>query len=395
MKKITYWMTLTLFASTLFFASCGDDIADEIDDIIEEIDTTVTVTNFVTDFNEVKNGTPLGEGFIGTVVASTNLGELSYSLKSETVTGALTVDASTGGLFVNERSIFDFETNEKIEAVVEVKNGTIVKDLAVTINLNNLPESFSLNGGTTSVWENVLNTEVIYTVTGSTDLGELVYSLDANDYFKIDPSSGEITLKDGANLDYESITERTAGSDYKTIIVQANGENSIDPSLGGSVGVTILVEDVYGATEVEERLRADQTPAQIVAANPSLEDDLYGEQYQGGIIATFNSSTGSGLIMTIDGAGTDRNWSQSNAYANALVKNGYSDWRLMTAAESDVMCDISNSVAEENYDGFWTSTNCGGSCYNWKNFSNNNACGGGGSPSSQTWSIVRAVRAYN
>ena len=120
MRKITFWMMLTLFASTLFFASCGDDIAEEIEEIIEEIDTTVTVTDFVINFDEIKNGTPLGDGLIGSVVATTNLGELSYSLKSETIAGALTVDATTGELFVKDREKFDFETNEKVEAVVEV-----------------------------------------------------------------------------------------------------------------------------------------------------------------------------------------------------------------------------------------------------------------------------------
>ncbi|TWU08136.1 LamG-like jellyroll fold domain-containing protein [Stieleria varia] len=76
-----------------------------------------------------------------TVLDATNA--LTYSIQSQTVAGAFTIDADTGEIMVADGSLLDYETNPTHTVTVRVSDGTATYDEAFAISLNNLVESNS------------------------------------------------------------------------------------------------------------------------------------------------------------------------------------------------------------------------------------------------------------
>lgn len=408
MKKLTYWMfCLLLLTGGTFLTSCGDDVVDDMEEMMEEEenqepanDTTVTANNMQFGLPELLGGQPWSVGAdFNQIDASTNFGTLTYEIVSQSPNGAISI-AADGKILVQSQDAFDFEINDRIDARVKVSAGTHSKEINLLVDIINVTEfvrfpSGGVNMIPTYVENITLNTAPLSQFTAETD-GEITYELGDNDFFVIDPNTGVVTAKPNVSFDYEEVVAAN-GSNEVSFVVRAVAVDV--QGLYAQTDFKVRVSDVMGSNEAAERLGQGQTPAQVYAADPTLADSLIGLNYQGGKIATFNSSTGRGVSISIAGDGTERNWSQANSFANNLVQNGYSDWRLMTKAEADQACDFSTVLSEGNYNGFWLKDNCGGICYEWVNFSSNNACGGGGSPgvggNAQTWSHVRAVRQYN
>ncbi len=90
-----------------------------------------------TNFNRTINENPTDGLLIGTI-PSTSASASNFSIISQSVSGALRIDPSTGNLIVNNALVFDFETNPSITAVVRdlTNNGTT----NVTIDLTNIDD---------------------------------------------------------------------------------------------------------------------------------------------------------------------------------------------------------------------------------------------------------------
>lgn len=89
------------------------------------------------DFAVTIDENPTNGQSIGTVQAAGGP-VLNFVLISETPSGALNVDATTGVLTVADASLFDFETNPTITAMVKVDDA--IAPASITINLNDLAE---------------------------------------------------------------------------------------------------------------------------------------------------------------------------------------------------------------------------------------------------------------
>jgi len=118
-------LTLTLILLTF---GCGDDEGDGVI-TVTTADFTITV-----DENQV-----LGAS-LGVVSGSTNQGSVTFSLISQTPGGPFAIDGSTGELTVANATLFDFETNPTLTAVVQVANGGVSENSMVTVNLNDVNE---------------------------------------------------------------------------------------------------------------------------------------------------------------------------------------------------------------------------------------------------------------
>ncbi len=393
LRIIPFCLMMLISISSFYFTSCSDDVVEEMEEELN--DTTITATDLITSVKEVKEGTISEILSIGTVSANTNFGTLSYSIKSQTPQDAISINTATGAISSNTISVFDFETNTEVNAVVTLKAGTISKDVNVKITIENVAETISFSGGATAmpiINENSATDFVLTTVTANTDFGDINYSIEANDYIQVDASTGEVTFKDDAVLDYEAITAGGASNSFE---FDVTATNATDASLTAERAIRFSINDVEGVDEVEERFNAGQTPAQIVAANASLQSDLYGRNYRGGVIATFDANTGGGLIITPNSINNNGvTWSQANAYVGNYSNEGYSDWRLPTDAEMTLICANSSSFVNGDYQFFWGKDNCGGICYKSYALSTNDACSTGGSPNFSQQQNVRAIRSY-
>jgi len=82
---------------------------------------------------------PTNGQIVGTVQATGN-GTLSFSITSQTPSGAMSINPSTGELTVANTSLFDFETNPIINVSVSIIDAANSATATVAINLNDLDD---------------------------------------------------------------------------------------------------------------------------------------------------------------------------------------------------------------------------------------------------------------
>ena len=118
------------------------------------LETAVNINDFAFTINE----NPTNEMFIGKVSGTTNTGNLTYSLESQSINNALKIDAATGNLSVLTRTIFDFETNPVITAVVKASNNNIFALSNIKINLKDLNSCEEENANMENFFADYINT---------------------------------------------------------------------------------------------------------------------------------------------------------------------------------------------------------------------------------------------
>lgn len=91
-------------------------------------------------------------------MGTTNVGNLSYSIESQSNNNALKIDATTGNLYVLTRSHFDFETNPTITAIVKVSNNNVSALSNVKINLQDLNSCDEENANMENYFADLVNT---------------------------------------------------------------------------------------------------------------------------------------------------------------------------------------------------------------------------------------------
>ncbi len=124
MKVTLKFTAILLMASSLIlFSSCNKDknvYADDLSVTMDENPSSGTV--------------------VGTVVATTEKSYITYTLTSSVPAGALSIDATTGVLTVDDASLFNYEINPVITASVEADNGKNSDVSSVTITLTDVSE---------------------------------------------------------------------------------------------------------------------------------------------------------------------------------------------------------------------------------------------------------------
>ncbi len=136
---------LALFIIGLFVVSCStedetpvatdetatDNNATDNTDDTNPMDTTIVVND--TTFMIMENSDVSAS--VGTLAATTNHGSVTFSIKSQSIDGALAIDENSGEMTVADASVFDYETNTSLTAVVSVMNGTKTMDANVTVEI--------------------------------------------------------------------------------------------------------------------------------------------------------------------------------------------------------------------------------------------------------------------
>ena len=260
----------------------------------------------------------------GTVVGTASANDpegasLTYSL-SDDAGGRFQIDANTGEISVADGSQLDYEDAASHQVTVEVSDGSNTTSQAFTINLgdaNEAPEAVSLSNNT--VGENASNGTVVGTASASDPEGaSLTYSLseDAGGRFQIDANSGEISVADGSQLDYED-----AASHQVTVEV-SDGTNTT------SQAFTINLGD------------ANEAPEAV-----SLSNNTVGENASDGtVVGTASASDPEGASLTYSLSDDAGGRFQINATTGAItVANGlllnYED-----AASHQVTVEVSDGT---------------------------------------------------
>lgn len=192
---------MTLIKRTLFVLSIAGTLLSQscTSDQVTPTDPVITVTDFTGSIDE----NPTSGQEIGTLDATTSDGTLQFSLTSESVTGAFTLEP-TGRLLVNNASIFDFEVNPVLTAVVSVSVADVSESISVTVSVNDVAEAgqgLVVNDFSTTIFENPTAGDLIGTLSASSTTGAVSFTLateSASGAFLLDQTTGALTVGDAS-----------------------------------------------------------------------------------------------------------------------------------------------------------------------------------------------------
>jgi VCBS repeat-containing protein len=257
--------------------------------------------------------------------AGTNVGKVTTKDpdKSETFSYALaddaggrfTIDAKSGQIKVASGADLNFEDAPSHQLTVQVKDsGGNTYSEAFTVNLKNVkeaPNDLTMTGG--SVNENSAAGAAVAKVTGSDpDVGDkLTYKLtdSANGLFVIDSKSGAISVKSGADLNFEQDSSHSV-----TVRVTDASGKSYDETF------EIKIDDVNEAVVAVEDQAAGTEDRAIVTGNVLANDfDLDGDS-----VSVANFSQGAHGQVAYNGDGTftytpDKNFSGTDAFTYTVT----------------------------------------------------------------------------
>ena len=131
-NKLIFAVLITSFLST----SCSND---------DNNSTSINLQNFTATIDE----NPTNGQVIGAVQSNTT-NTVTFSISTQSPSGALEINATTGELTVLDETLFDFETNPTITATVSATGAS--NQSTVTINLDNVNEIGDFNHGGVVFW---------------------------------------------------------------------------------------------------------------------------------------------------------------------------------------------------------------------------------------------------
>lgn len=123
MKKLIY----TLFTAVLLFTTaCKDD---------DPTPTLITADDLNTSIDE----NPANGTIIANFNATVSQGSITYAIASQSVSGAIAIDANTGTVSVADASAFDYETNTSITGKIKITSAdALEKEVNFTISINDV-----------------------------------------------------------------------------------------------------------------------------------------------------------------------------------------------------------------------------------------------------------------
>ncbi|MCP4348180.1 MAG: hypothetical protein GY795_21975, partial [Desulfobacterales bacterium] len=207
-------------------------ITVNINDVSEDI-LVVNDQTFQVDENSA-NGTSVGR-----IAASGPVDTLTFSITAGNNTGnVFVVDSAAREIRVDNGSMLDYETQPVYTLTLEISDGITTVTPVITINVNDLGEYVPVASDQTfQADENSYNGTIVGTVAASDDdpADILAYRITAGNTgnaFAIDNKTGEITVKDGVQLDYETTPE------YVLTVAVSDGTNTI------TIAVTVMLNDL-------------------------------------------------------------------------------------------------------------------------------------------------------
>jgi len=180
---------------------------------------------------------------IGTIGTDGSAGQ-GFSITSQTPSGALSIDPTSGEVTVDDASLFDFEANSTLTATVTAENAE--NTVTVTVNLNNVSE-VSAQSLEVTMDENPVDGQSIGTLqTNGSASGFTITSQSPTGAMSINSGTGELTVADATLFDYES---------NPTLTATVSMEDAQNP-----VSVTVNLNDVLEITIQDFTVTVDENP---------------------------------------------------------------------------------------------------------------------------------------
>ncbi len=265
-----------------------------------KLTTNIPVTINVTDVNEAPVGSAQARSIAENAAADTTVGTpvtatdpdddtLTYSLTSN----EFAINSSSGQLTVKSGADLDYETTTSYSLTVTASDGTLTTDFTVTVTVTDVDEAPDGSAQTRSVPENAAAGDKVGAPVTVTDPENktLTYALTSNE-FAINASSGQLTVKTGASLDYET------KSSYSLTVTANDGANTT------SISVTINVTDV------------NEAPNSTTATRSIAENSLAGTTV--GAVVTTTDPEGAPLTYTL----TSNEFAVGQLTGQLTVKSG-------------------------------------------------------------------------
>ncbi|MGB3404406.1 MAG: cadherin domain-containing protein [Microcoleaceae cyanobacterium] len=209
---------------------------------------------------------------VGTVTSSDVDGPTrTYSITAGNDDGIFNINEVSGEITIADDSLLDFETTDSYDLTVEVSDGEFQPNATITVSITDANDAPEIEDQTLTLAEDATNGSSVGTVTvNDADGDNLIYSITAgnNDgIFEIDENTGEITLADSSQIDFET-TES-----YDLTVKVDDGEYQ------ASATVTVDITDVNEVPEFTSTapVNATQDAAysyNIVVADPDAGDNL-------------------------------------------------------------------------------------------------------------------------
>lgn len=260
----------------------------EVSNGVDSEQGTITITlndspdNVTTSpFSVTTNENPIADQVVGMVSASSDAGAtLTYSLLAGDNASALALNASTGELTVADVTQFDFETNQTLKATYEADNGAVKEQNTITVTINDVAEIVTTTAFAVTIDENPAAGQMLGALSATSDgSASIIYSLvtGANSSaFAINASTGELTVADASQFDFE--TNPTLTATYSASADEVTETGSI----------TIMLNDLIEST---------QRPL-IILYNVLSTDLEIRLQPAFGLTANFDVDWGDGTIST-------------------------------------------------------------------------------------------------
>ncbi len=231
---------LPFFLLAFIFSGCGNK-SEEITTTPPVVDT-LSVSSLTASVNE----NPSSGASLGTVQATSN-NTIQYSITSQTVAGALAINATTGEITVADASLFDFEKVQTITADILVSAGTLTEPVVATINIVDVVEkeyvvwtgptlTFTKDAGgdpTNAMQQDMITKNVIFT-RGNT--GGQIYNIVSETAYDKDNSPVGTewalgTISEIASLRFQSFRVATGGKPKNAV--------------GKDMVARLITDDVY------------------------------------------------------------------------------------------------------------------------------------------------------
>lgn len=257
---------LFLFISLAFLA-CKDDT--------EEI--SVVAQDLILSVDEY----PLVGQALGKVTASTNQGELSYAVITQSPSNSVSINVSTGEIKVNNVTHFNYQENQIIKGVIQVSNGNVSENVNLIINIKNINQ-VEINNFTTTIYENPEALQVIGSVDASSEEGKIIYSIvsqSPDNSFSVNHDTGELKVINPSHFVY-SKNQTITGQ----VMANSNGVTDV-----AEITINLLKIDPVEVKDDQEEVKDD-----FVINNQTELDHFVEMQYHAVIGSLTISDDGSG-----------------------------------------------------------------------------------------------------
>jgi hypothetical protein len=298
--------------------------------------------------NSVAEGAANGST-VGITASSTDINgpAVTYSLIGDTTGGGYTINSATGVVTVADGTKIDYESAPGHNDIINVQasDGTLTSTQFFTIAVSDVAPSQPVdsNAAANTVAEGAAINTTVGVTASSTDVngGAVTYALGIDSSgggFKVDATTGVISVADPTKIDYESSGPSHA---YTVSVVASDGTI---PSSGQTF--TIAVTDVAPSTPVDSNAAANTvvegaangTTVGVTASStdvngPAVTYSLIGDTSGGGF--TINAATG--VVTVADSTKVDFESSGGSYTVTAQASDGtLSSSQTFTIAVTDV-----------------------------------------------------------